>query len=118
MEGQDNLSPRYIKAKVEVRIEAIAKEIIRTGIGQATDGTIGIEESSGKIEIDTDSGKAIEEIVSETTPEGIVDKIAEENIGIIVIEMMAKTEVGTGLEKDHFQGIMTIAELGVQAIVN
>ena len=113
MKGQDNLSSRYIKAKVVVRIEARAKEIIRTGIGQATDQTVGIEDSSGKIEIDTDLGKAMEEIVSETTPEGIVDKIAEENIGIIVIEMMATTEVGTGLEKDHFQEIMAITELGV-----
>ena len=62
--------------------------------------------------------KAIEEIVSETTPEGRVDKIAEENIGIIVIEMMAITEAGTGLQKDHFQEIIAVTELGVQTIVD
>ena len=43
MEGQDNFRPRYIKAEAEVRIEAIAKEIIRIGIGQTTDQTVGIE---------------------------------------------------------------------------
>ena len=44
----------------------------------------------------------------QTTPEDTVDRIVEESIGIIVIEMMVTTEVGTGLEKDHFQKIMAV----------
>ena len=118
MEGQDNLNPRYIKAEVEVRIEAIAKEIIRIGIGQTIDQTVGIEDSSGKKEVDIDLSKVTEEIISEIIPEVTVDKIAEENIGIIIIEMIATTELGIGLEKDHSQEIMVVTELGVQAIVD
>ena len=60
----------------------------------------------------------MEEVVSEIIPEGTVDKIAEESIGIIVIEMMVTTEVGTGLEKDHFQENMVVPELGVQVTVD
>ena len=37
-------------------------------------------------------------------PEDSVGKIVEENIGITVIEMIATTEAGIGLEKDHFSG--------------
>ena len=118
MEGQDNINPRYIKAEVEVRIKAIPREIIRIGIGQTTDQTVGIEDSSGKIDVGTDLSKVMEEIISKITPEDTVDKIAEESIGIIVIEMIATTEVGIGLEQDHFQKIMAVTELGVQAIVD
>ena len=118
MEGQDNLNLRYIKAEVEVRIEVIAKETIRIGIGQTMDQIVGIEDSSGKTEVDTDLSKVIEEVVSKIIPEDIVDKIAEESIGIIVIEMMATTEAGIGLEKDHFQEIMEVTELEVQAIID
>ena len=32
--------------------------------------------------------------------------------------MIAITEVGIDLEKDHFQEIMVVIELGVQAIVD
>ena len=119
MEEQGNLNPRYIKKKVEVKIEAIAREIIKLAIGQTIDQTVGIEDSSGKIEVvHTDSSKVIEEIISEITPEDTVDKIAEESIGIKITEMTAITEVGLGLEKDHFQVIMVVTELGVQAIVD
>ena len=93
MEGQDNLNPRYIKAEVEVRIETIAKEIIRIDIGQTTDQTVVIEDSSGKTEVDKDLSKVIEEVVSEIIPEDTVDKIVEESMGIIVIEMMATIEI-------------------------
>ena len=112
MEEQGNLNPRYIRTKVEVKIGAMAKEIIR--IGQ----TVGIEDSSGRIVVDTDSSKVIEKIISEITPEDTVDNIAEERIGIIIIEMIAITEVKIGLEKDHFQEIVVVTELGVQAIAD
>ena len=118
MEGQDNLNPKYIKAEEEVRIEAIPREMIRIVIGQTTDQTLGIEDSSGKIEVDTDLSKVIEEIISKITPEDTVDNTAEESIGIIVIEIIATTKVGIGLEKDYFQKIMVITELGVQTIVD
>ena len=103
MKEQGNLNPRYIKTKVEVKIGAMAQEVIKIGIGQTTDQTVGIEDSSGKTEVDIDSRKVTEEIISEIIPEDTVDKIAEESIGIIIIEMIAITEVGIGLEKDHFQ---------------
>ena len=118
MEGQDNLNPRYIKVVVEVRIDATAKEIIRIGICQTTDQTVGIEDSSGKPEGDTDLSKVIEEVISEIIPGDTIDKIVEGSIGIIVIEMMATTEIGIGLEKDCFQEIMVVTELEVQTIVD
>ena len=55
----------------------------------------------------------IEGVVSKIIPENTVDRIVEENIGVIVIGMMVTTEVGTGLERDHFQEIMVVIELEV-----
>ena len=118
MEGQDNLNPRYINAEVGVRIEAIAKETIKIGIGQTTDQTVEIEDSSGKTKVYIDLSKVIEEVVSEIIPEDTVDKIVEEHIGIIVMEMMATTEAGIDLEIDHFQEIMAVTELEVQRVVD
>ena len=117
MEGQDNLNPRYIKRDVEVRIDIIAKEIIRIGIGQTTDQTVGIEDSSGKTEIVTDLSKFIKEVISEIIPEDTVDKRVEGSIGIIDVEMMATTEAGIGLKKDYFQESMAVKEVEVQVIV-
>ena len=118
MEGSDNLNPRYIKAEAEVRREVIVREIIRIGTGQIIDQTVGIEDNSDKIKTDPGLSKVIEGVVSEIIPEDTVDKVAEGSIGIIVIEMMAITEAGVGLEKDHFQDIMVVIELEVQAIVD
>ena len=118
MEGQDNLNPRYIKAEVEVRIEATAKEIIRIGKGQTIDQTVGIEDNSGKTEVETDLSKVIEEEVSDIIPEDTVDKIVEESLGKIVTEIMATTEAGIGLEIDHFQEITVVTELEVQTIMD
>ena len=86
-------------------------------MGQITDQTVGVEDSSGKTEVDTDFSKVTEEIILEIILEVIVDKIAEESIGIIIKEMIATTDGGIGLEKDHFQEIMVVKELEVQAIV-
>ena len=68
--------------------------------------------------MNTDLSKVLEEVISEIMPEDTVDKIVEESIGIIVIEMMDTTEVGIGLEKDCFQEFMVVTELGSQAIVD
>ena len=92
----------------------MAREMIKIGIDQTTDQPVGIEDRSGKTEADTDLSNITEEIVSEIIPEVTVDKIAEESIGIIIIiEMIATTEVGIGLEKDHSQESMVVTELGV-----
>ena len=113
MVGPDSLNPRYIKAEVGVRAEVIVKGYVRIGTNQKTDQIVGIEDSSGKIEIDIDLSKVIEQIISGTPPEGTVDKIPEKIIGKIVIEMMVTTEVGTGPEKGHSWEIMVVTELGV-----
>ena len=117
MVEQDNLNLRCIKIEVDVKIGAIIKESTRVDIGQTRDKPAGIEDSLGKTEVDTDLSKVIEEIISEI-PEDTMDKIAEKSIGIIVIGMMAITEAGISLEKDHFQEIMAILELKVQVIVD
>ena len=56
--------------------------------------------------------EAIEGVVSKVIPEDTVDRIVVESIGVIIIGMMVITEVGTGLEKDCFQEIMAVTELG------
>ena len=112
MVGSDNLNPRYIK-EVEVRTEVIVKEIIRIGTGQTIDQIVGIEDSLDKTEIDPYLIEVMEGVVSEIIPEDTVDRMAEESIRVIIIGMMVTTEVGTVLEKDHFQEIMAVIELEV-----
>ena len=96
MVDSDNLNPKYIKAEVEVRTEVIVKDIIRIETSQTTDQVV------GKTEIDPGLSEVMEGAVSEIISEDIVDRIAEENTGIIVIEMMVTIEVVKGLEMDHF----------------
>ena len=62
--------------------------------------------------------KVIEGVVSEIIPEDTVDKIAGESIEIIIIEIVVIAEAGIGLERDHFQEVMEVIELEVQAIVD
>ena len=62
--------------------------------------------------------KVIEGVISEIIPEDTVDKIAEESIEIIIIEIVVIAEAGIGLERDHFQEIMVVIKLEVQAIVD
>ena len=78
MERQDNLNHKYIKVEVEDKIEAIVKEIIRIGIGQTIDQTVGTEDNSGKTEVDTDLSKVIEEIILEKIQETMADIKVEE----------------------------------------
>ena len=47
-----------------------------------------------------------------------MDKTAVESIGTIIIEIVVIIEAGIGLEKDHFQEIMAVTEIEVQAIVD
>ena len=104
-------NPQIQQSRGRSQNRSYNQKIIRIGIGQTIDQTVGIEDSSGKTEVDTDLSKVIEEVVSEIIPEDTVDRIAEESIGIIVIEMMAITEAGIGLEKDHFQEILVVIKL-------
>ena len=49
------------------------------------------------------------------------DRIVEQNIKVIIgMKLIAEREVGVGLEKDHFQGIIIIIEgmIEVYAIVD
>ena len=62
--------------------------------------------------------KIIEGVVSRIIPEDTLDKIVGENIEIIIIGIVVIAEVGIGLERDHFQGLMVVIELEVQAIVD
>ena len=45
------------------------------------------------------------------------DKVAGESIEVIIIEVIAKIEVGIGPGKGYFPETLTAVELGVQAIV-
>ena len=83
-----------------------SREVIRIGTGQTIDWIVGIEDNLDKTEIDPDLNKVTEGVVSEIIPEDTVNRIAEESMEIIVIGMMVTKEVGTGLEKDHFQKIV------------
>ena len=98
--------------EVEVKIEATTSEIIRIDIGQKIDQIVEIEDNSGKTEVDTDLSKATGEIILGKIQEIMEDKTAEESI-----EMKVMTEVGIGVEKYCFPGILAVTELGVQAIV-
>ena len=48
----------------------------------------------------------------------MADKIAEENRETTIIGMIVMIEAGIGMEKGHFPEVMTVIELGVQAIVD
>ena len=75
------------------------------------------EDNLGKTEVETDLSRIIGEIIGKVQ-EIMEDKTVEERIGIALIEMKIMIEVGIGLEKGCFPGIMTVIELGVQAIVD
>ena len=61
--------------------------------------------------------KILGEVISGETLEIMVDKTVEEKIEI-AIEMTVMTEVGTGLESDHFPENMAMIELDVQTKVD
>ena len=64
---------------------------------------------------DSDCSKITEETIFKKALGDIEDKVVEGNIEMI--GMMITTEVGTGQEKDHSQGIIVVAEIEAQAIV-
>ena len=118
METYGHLNPKYIKTEVEVKREDTTGEITRIGIDQTIDSVVEIEVNSNKVEVDVDFSKVIGEIIIGKIQVIMEDKAAEESIEVTVIEMIVMIEVGTGLEKGHFPGTMTVIELEVQAIVD
>ena len=62
--------------------------------------------------------KVIEGTIFWATLEDTEDKIAEESIKMIIREIVAMIEVGTGPERDHSQETIAVTELEVQAIVD
>ena len=101
-EGLSN--PKY--TRVEVRIDLIIKEIIRTG------QIVEIEENLQIIGPD----KITETAILEETLEGMVDKIIED--AIEMIDIMTPIEIGIDQEKEHLQEIIVMAEIEVQVIVD
>ena len=62
--------------------------------------------------------RVIEEVVFGIIQEDTVDKIAEESIETIIIEIVVIIEIGIGLERDHVQEIIAVIDLEVQAIAD
>ena len=98
------LNPKY--TRVEVRIDLIIREVIRTG------QIVGTGDNLQMIGPD----RTIEIAIFEETLEGIVDKIIEEVIEMIGI--VITIEAGTDQEKGHLQEIIVLAEKEVQVTVD
>ena len=98
------LNPKYIK--VEVRIDLIIMEVIRTGQIVGTGDSIQI----------VDPDRTIETAIVEEKLEGMADKIIEEVIEMI--DIMITIEVGIAQEKGHLQEIIVVAEIEVQVTVD
>ena len=62
--------------------------------------------------------KVIEGVISKKILEDTIEKTAEGSVVMIMIEVVDISEVGIGLERDHFQVTMAVIEIEVQAIVD
>ena len=82
------------------------------------DQIVVIEDGLGKTEIIPDLSKVIEGVVSGIIPEDRVDKTVGESIEIIIIGIVVIAEAGIGLEREHFQEVMAVIVIEVQAIVD
>ena len=112
--GNSNL--RFIRAeegdKVEIFMTHIImiEECIKTDIDQIA--VIGEFNLVDKVEVEQGMNKIIGEEILEVTWQHtkiLEDRIVEENIGVIIgMKIIAEKEVGVGLGKDHFQGILII----------
>ena len=116
---KDSLNPRYTKVEVEANPEfftidaVMISQVIRIGIDQIAE----VEEISiDKIEVDLGMNKITGMIIGEGILEVmwehikiLEDRIVEEDIEeIIEMKIITEKEVGVGVEKDHFQGIIVI----------
>ena len=104
---KDPSNPKYIR--VEVRIDPIIREVIKT---EVVDQTVETEDSMEIIDLD----KTIETIILKRTLEDMEDKIIEENTDII--DTMNITEAEIGQEKGHSQGIMVTIGIEVPVTVD
>ena len=98
------LNPKYIR--VEVRIDLIIREVIRTGQIVGTGDNLQIIGPDRTLEI----------AIIEETLEGVVDKIIEEVKEMIDILITIEAEVNQ--EKGHLQEIIVVAEIEVQVTVD
>ena len=98
------LSPKYIR--VEVRIDLLIREVIRTGQIIGTGDSIQI----------VGPDRTIEFTILEETLQGMADKIIEEVIEMI--DVLITIEAGIDQEKGHIQEITIVAEIEVQVTVD
>ena len=110
-----NLNPKFIKAREKDKIENFMIDAIMTSetIKLDTDQIVETEEiSMDKIEVDLGMNKIIGEEILEEMQEYtkiLGDRTVEENTEITIgIKITVEKEVGIGLEKDHFQGMLII----------
>ena len=112
--GNSNL--RFIGAEKGDKVEIfmihiiMTEEIIKIDTDQI--GEIGEFNLVDKVEVDQGMNKIIGEKILEVMWEHtriLEDRIVEENIEVIIgMRIIAEKEVGVGLGKDHFQGILII----------
>ena len=62
--------------------------------------------------------RVIEEVVFRIILEDTIDETAGESIGTIIIKIVVIIETGIGIKGDHFQEIMMVIELDIQAVVD
>ena len=113
---EDHLSLKYIKVEEKVKTEVIIRETIKVGTDYAIDQAVEIGDSLDEIMRDPDCSKITEGTIFKKALGDIEDKAVKGNIEMIGV--MIATEVGTGQEKDHPQGIIAIAEIEAQGIVD
>ena len=104
---RDHLSLKYIKAEEEDKAEILVKEIIRIETSQTIDQVVEIEVSS---EIGLDLSRTTEGAIFEIMLVDMVDKTAEGNIEMIVIDVAVTIEVGIDLEKGHSQEFIAVID--------
>ena len=112
---------KFTRVEVEDKTEVIMTDaiIISEAIRINIDQIIETGDHIDWTEVGLGMNKIIGEAISEVMQGILTDKIAQESIGIITeMKVMTGAEMGTGLEKGHFQEILVAVERGVQAIVD
>ena len=122
MEQIGNSNLRFIKAKEEDRVKnfmihvIMIEKTIKIGIDQIVEtGEFNLVD---KVEVDHDMNKIIGIIIGEEILEVmrecikiLKDRVKKDVEEVIGMKIIRQKEVGVGLEKDHFQGILIIGEM-------